>query len=311
MATKKIRKGKIKFKLTPVTITFIVLGVILAIAAVLTGAPQVAKFAGSGYVEVSTPFALNAWVKYDGNWAPCNQFDGGTTWANGFCQGRNYSSSTSCYYQWADARWKPAGTPQNPIKGVATSAGGAMTKVRCATVVADTTPPVVKIAITSTSPKVGDTVIITATATDASGIKNITINSSPASKPVTCVNSPCSIKVTFTKAGNYLYSAEAYDNACIKPGSGGISFWVSNATNITFPTVSLSANPSTIYPGYASKLIWNSTGATSCKASWTLSTATSGTQVVSPIIDTNYDLFCTNAGGGAVTSVTVKILKPT
>ncbi|HEX5395377.1 MAG TPA: dockerin type I domain-containing protein [Candidatus Saccharimonadales bacterium] len=77
----------------------------------------------------------------------------------------------------------------------------------------------------------------------------------------------------------------------------------------TPPTVSLSANPTTITSGSSSSLSWSSTNATSCTASgaWTGSKATSGTQSVTPTATSTYTLSCTGAGGTANKSVTVTV----
>jgi hypothetical protein len=73
------------------------------------------------------------------------------------------------------------------------------------------------------------------------------------------------------------------------------------------PTVSLTANPSSVSPGVSSTLSWNSSNATSCSATWTTSKATSGSQSVSPTSTTSYSMSCTGTGGtsSATTTVTV------
>jgi lysophospholipase L1-like esterase len=77
------------------------------------------------------------------------------------------------------------------------------------------------------------------------------------------------------------------------------------------PTVSLTANPTSITSGQSSTLTWSSTSATSCSATtpsgWTSSTATSGTQSVSPTSTTTYTLSCTGAGGTAQATATVTV----
>ncbi|MCX6792459.1 MAG: hypothetical protein NTY12_00350, partial [Candidatus Falkowbacteria bacterium] len=68
--------------------------------------------------------------------------------------------------------------------------------------------------------------------------------------------------------------------------------------------------PATINQGDSTTLTWSSTNSTSCSASWTNSTATSGTQVVSPVANTDYTVTCTGAGGSddATATVTVRPL---
>jgi len=75
------------------------------------------------------------------------------------------------------------------------------------------------------------------------------------------------------------------------------------------PTVTLSANPTTITQGQSSTLSWSSTNATSCTASngWSGTKATSGTQTLSPTTNTTYTISCTGAGGSIVKSVTVAV----
>ncbi len=76
------------------------------------------------------------------------------------------------------------------------------------------------------------------------------------------------------------------------------------------PTVTLSANPTTVASGGGSMLTWSSTGATSCTASggWNGSRPTSGSQAVSGIQATTiYALACTGAGGTASDDATVTV----
>jgi hypothetical protein len=75
------------------------------------------------------------------------------------------------------------------------------------------------------------------------------------------------------------------------------------------PTLSLTANPTSISSGSTSTLSWSSTNTTSCSASgaWTGSKATSGTQSVSPTTTSTYDLTCTGTGGSANASATITV----
>jgi hypothetical protein len=77
------------------------------------------------------------------------------------------------------------------------------------------------------------------------------------------------------------------------------------------PTVTLSANPTSITSGSSSTLTWSSTNATSCSATtpagWTSSTAISGTQSVSPVATTTYTITCTGAGGSTPASATITV----
>lgn len=75
------------------------------------------------------------------------------------------------------------------------------------------------------------------------------------------------------------------------------------------PTVSISANPTTITIGESSTLTWSSTDATSCTSSggWTGARATSGSLIVVPGSTTTYTLSCTGAGGTGNNSATVTL----
>lgn len=76
------------------------------------------------------------------------------------------------------------------------------------------------------------------------------------------------------------------------------------------PSVSLSASPTSIMAGQSSTLTWSSTNATRCTAPWTTSTATSGTQSVSPTSTTNYTVTCTGSGGSGQASASVSVAMP-
>lgn len=80
-----------------------------------------------------------------------------------------------------------------------------------------------------------------------------------------------------------------------------------NAVTTPAPTVSLSATPSTIDEGQSATLSWSSTDASSCSANWTGSSATSGSESVSPGASTTYSISCDGAGGSANDSATVTV----
>jgi peptidoglycan/xylan/chitin deacetylase (PgdA/CDA1 family) len=75
------------------------------------------------------------------------------------------------------------------------------------------------------------------------------------------------------------------------------------------PTVSLSANPTSITSGQSSTLTWSSTNATSCTASgaWSGARELSGSVSVSPTATATYTLACTGAGGTTSQSTTVTV----
>lgn len=74
------------------------------------------------------------------------------------------------------------------------------------------------------------------------------------------------------------------------------------------PTVSLSANPTSVAPGGATVLTWSSTNATSCSsANIPGVSATSGSSGANPSSTTTYTVTCTGAGGSASASATVTV----
>jgi Right handed beta helix region len=76
------------------------------------------------------------------------------------------------------------------------------------------------------------------------------------------------------------------------------------------PSVSLTATPSTITAGQSSTLSWTSSNVTSCSAPWTGSTATSGSQSVSPTITTTYTITCTDGTTPVSSNATVTVGTP-
>jgi len=91
------------------------------------------------------------------------------------------------------------------------------------------------------------------------------------------------------------------------------------ATPTAKPTVTLTAEPTTLTLGGSLNLLWSSTLADSCAAygSWSGTKATSGTQAITPTVVGNhsFSLFCTGAGGTssveAVVAVTAPVAAPT
>jgi hypothetical protein len=74
------------------------------------------------------------------------------------------------------------------------------------------------------------------------------------------------------------------------------------------PTVNLSAEPTSVLLESTSTLIWSSTNATSCSASWTTQTGTSGSEAVTITAAGNnsFSITCTGDGGSRSASVTVE-----
>jgi len=105
-------------------------------------------------------------------------------------------------------------------------------------------------------------------------------------------------------------STTAYTLACT--GTGGTATQTTTVTvgGAGAPTVSLSANPTTISSGQTSTLTWGSTGADNCAASggWAGARATSGSQPVQPTSTATYTLTCTGPGGTAGQSATITVI---
>ncbi len=112
------------------------------------------------------------------------------------------------------------------------------------------------------------------------------------------VNLPFSGSVSETNPAGLLYKISIVENGEDCGGGGG-----SNPA----PTVSISADPSTITKGATSTISWTSTNAVTCSALWTSSTDASGNQVVSPEADTDYGITCSGAGGSVTATTTITV----
>ncbi|MEK7538952.1 MAG: peptidoglycan-binding protein [Patescibacteria group bacterium] len=75
------------------------------------------------------------------------------------------------------------------------------------------------------------------------------------------------------------------------------------------PTLSISANPTTVTSGGSSTITWSSTNTTTCTASgaWGGTVGLSGSVPLSPTTTSTYTITCTGAGGTATQSVTVTV----
>ena len=82
-----------------------------------------------------------------------------------------------------------------------------------------------------------------------------------------------------------------------------------NFERIPAPTVTLTANPTSIRRGQSATLSWTSTNATSCTASsgWSGSKPLSGSSSVAPRSSTTYNLSCTGSGGSRSASVRISV----
>ncbi len=103
-------------------------------------------------------------------------------------------------------------------------------------------------------------------------------------------------------------------SACSGGVGGSDSTTNGGSTPLTpTPTVSLSANPTSVASGASSTLSWSSTNATSCTASgaWSGTKSTSGSQSSGTLAATStFSLSCTGAGGSANKSVIVTVNAP-
>lgn len=81
-------------------------------------------------------------------------------------------------------------------------------------------------------------------------------------------------------------------------------------TALTVPTVTLTGPTTPVPTGSTFTLSWSSTGAQSCAAPWTTSTATTGSQTLTAGTPTTYTMTCTGAGGTGTASVAVAVSTP-
>ena len=109
-----------------------------------------------------------------------------------------------------------------------------------------------------------------------------------------------------------LKANETYTLTC--SGSGGsTSQSVSITVKTSAPTITLSANPSTVKSGAGSTLNWSAVNASSCNAGgdWSGVRSVSGSQSTGVLsANSTYTLTCVGAGGSAVQSATVSVTAP-
>ena len=105
-----------------------------------------------------------------------------------------------------------------------------------------------------------------------------------------------------------LNAAATYNLSCT--GQGGSTQRSVTVSLIAAPTVTFTANPTSVAAGGRSTLTWSSQNATACTASgaWAGNKATSGSEQ-SPVINANatFNLSCTGAGGTTGRSATVTV----
>ena len=121
--------------------------------------------------------------------------------------------------------------------------------------------------------------------------------------------------VSGTQSTGILSVLSTFSLACIGAGgsttqSATVAITLPPAPVIPVPTVSISANPTTIASGGSSTLSWSSTNATACTASgaWSGSKAMSGTQATGALTSgASYSLSCNGPGGSANQSTTIVV----
>ncbi len=85
----------------------------------------------------------------------------------------------------------------------------------------------------------------------------------------------------------------------------------SGADQSQSPTISLSANPTTVSPDGSTSLTWSSTNTTSCTASggWSGSKSTSGSETIDSLtVDSTFSLSCSGSEGTIEASVSVTVV---
>ena len=94
----------------------------------------------------------------------------------------------------------------------------------------------------------------------------------------------------------------------ISCGGGGGGGGSTPTPTTPTPTVNLSADPVSVLLQNTSTLTWSSTNATSCSASWTNQTGSSGSEAVTILTAGNnsFSITCTGAGGSRSATVTVE-----
>jgi hypothetical protein len=91
-------------------------------------------------------------------------------------------------------------------------------------------------------------------------------------------------------------------------GGGGGGGSTPSTPTTPAPTVNLSAEPTSVLLETTSTLTWSSSNATSCSASWTSQTGTSGSEaeIITAVGSNSFSISCTGAGGSRSASVTVE-----
>lgn len=166
------------------------------------------------------------------------------------------------------------------------------------------TSPSVTICTPANGATVSSPVNIVAGTTDTSPVTSMAIyvdNVLATKQSVSQINASINMS-----PGNHYVVVQAWDNAGRIPKTP-INITVGSSGN-PLPTISFSANPTSISAGGSSTLSWSTSNATSVTIDNGIgSVATSGSQSVSPTATTTYTLTATGPGGSATATATVSI----
>jgi hypothetical protein len=175
----------------------------------------------------------------------------------------------------------------------------------------DSQAPTVSVTAPVSGATVSGIVTITASASDNVGVAGVRFKVDGASVGGEDLSAPYSISwsTTLSSNGSHSITATARDAAGNVRTSSAVTVNVNNG-GAAAPTLTLTANPTSITSGNSSTLSWSSTGATSCSASgaWSGSKPTSGSQSTGTLASSKtYALTCTGTGGSVSRSATVNV----
>ena len=176
----------------------------------------------------------------------------------------------------------------------------------------DSAPPSAVITAPANGATVSGTVNVSASASDNVGIVGVQFKVDGVGYGSEDQSAPYSVAWSTTQLtnGNHTLTAIARDAAGNSATSSAVTVNVNNGSTTPAPTVSLTANPSSVASGAASTLSWTSTNATGCVAAgaWSGNKATNGSQSTGSVSSSStYTLNCSGAGGSTSRSVTVTV----
>jgi fibronectin type 3 domain-containing protein len=176
----------------------------------------------------------------------------------------------------------------------------------------DATAPSVPTGLFATAASGTEITVVWNASTDNVGVAGYRVERCQGAGCSTFVQVGTSPMTSFNSTGlkpstSYSFRVRATDAAGNLSGYSNVA---SATTTATSPTVSLSANPTSITSGGSSTLTWSATNATSCSASnaWSGTKPVSGSETIGPIATTStFTLVCSGAGGSASQSATVTV----